>query len=248
MTATQAPRLARTDDGVEAEQMEVILTFLRRAAPKFGPTHAFKVMTPSRRLPLADRFVSHTRHSLLDLLSGAPSFFTVSLVFDRQRIMVTQLTDFIRVYRKMTEQAAVGAVEDGMLPAAFEHFVGAATELQLEAMLNVYMASHTSLAVFLGEQTSVSERAAGSTAVNPPILRARSASVRGSLSPHTYQSSHARQSSAHISHRLAGRASTSTTTQDTTSDESAIHQALDRIRRQQARRQFAAPFNQPYVP
>ncbi|XP_064600356.1 tubulin polyglutamylase TTLL5-like isoform X2 [Liolophura sinensis] len=123
-------------EDVEAmnEQMDLVLRFLKRAAVNLHQT--FKVIVPSRKLPLNER----------------------------RRILAKQLSDFVHVYTKETEQLRNKAQGDkksqrnstskeGINEEKFERFINIASETELEEVLTTYTKLNKSASIFLGTKS-----------------------------------------------------------------------------------------------
>lgn len=144
-------------DDVDAlnEQMDLVLRFLKRAAVNLQQT--FRVVVPSRKLPLGDR----------------------------RRILAKQLGDFVHIYNKETDQLKqVVKVErnsahqrrsednEHLDETKFERFVSTASEGELEEVLTTYTKLNKSASIFLGGNS------AGSTATTTkPAASASNSSV-----------------------------------------------------------------------
>lgn len=121
------------------EQMDLVLRFLKRAAVNLQ--QPFKVVVPSRKLPLADR----------------------------RRILAKQLGDFVHIYNKETEQlnlkrqqerqqgkvaevhpSTAQAESQGVCEDKFDKFVNIASEGELEEVLTTYTKINKSASIFLG--------------------------------------------------------------------------------------------------
>lgn len=121
------------------EQMDLVLRFLKRAAVNLQ--QPFKVVVPSRKLPLADR----------------------------RRILAKQLGDFVHIYNKETEQlnlkrqqerqqgkvaevhpSTAQAESQGVCEDKFDMFVNIASEGELEEVLTTYTKINKSASIFLG--------------------------------------------------------------------------------------------------
>ncbi|KAH9496123.1 Tubulin polyglutamylase ttll5 [Bulinus truncatus] len=116
------------------EQMDLVLRFLKRAAANIPQT--FRVVVPSRKLPLSDR----------------------------RRILAKQLGDFVHIYNKETDHLKAVKVRnrienkkvrrvdssDGLDETKFDQFVYTATEGELEKLLTTYTKINRSAAIFLG--------------------------------------------------------------------------------------------------
>ncbi|XP_030855509.1 tubulin polyglutamylase TTLL5 isoform X2 [Strongylocentrotus purpuratus] len=137
------------------EQMDLVLRFLKRAASNLQ--QQFKVIVPSRKLP----------------------------IHDRRRILAKQLVDFVQIYSKETEEMEnmkpkkvvkphnhhqFEEDEESIEDNRFTHFVGVANENELEELLTTYTKQNKSASIFLGTSTnnpkSVSEMMAQPTSVN----------------------------------------------------------------------------------
>ncbi|XP_071832466.1 tubulin polyglutamylase TTLL5-like isoform X3 [Apostichopus japonicus] len=115
------------------EQMDLVLRFLKRAAGNLQKP--FKVIVPSRKLP----------------------------IHDRRRILAKQLGDFVQIYSKETGELAArmdtlkeaGQDTDGVVSATrFDKFVVVANEGELEEILTMYTKQNKSASIFLGTGTS----------------------------------------------------------------------------------------------
>nr|XP_022331081.1 tubulin polyglutamylase TTLL5-like isoform X11 [Crassostrea virginica] len=121
------------------EQMDLVLRFLKRAAVNLQ--QPFKVVVPSRKLPLADR----------------------------RRILAKQLGDFVHIYNKETDQlnmkrqqerqqgkvaelhpSTAEAESQGVCEEKFDKFVNIASEGELEEVLTTYTKINKSASIFLG--------------------------------------------------------------------------------------------------
>ncbi|XP_062587212.1 tubulin polyglutamylase TTLL5-like isoform X4 [Saccostrea cucullata] len=121
------------------EQMDLVLRFLKRAAVNLQ--QPFKVVVPSRKLPLTDR----------------------------RRILAKQLGDFVHIYNKETEQVnlkrqqerqqgkiaelhptTAEAESQGLCEHKFDKFVNIASEGELEEVLTTYTKINKSASIFLG--------------------------------------------------------------------------------------------------
>ncbi|XP_048734056.1 tubulin polyglutamylase TTLL5-like isoform X6 [Ostrea edulis] len=121
------------------EQMDLVLRFLKRAAVNLQ--QPFKVVVPSRKLPLADR----------------------------RRILAKQLGDFVHIYNKETEQlnlkrqqerqqgkiaevhpTTAEAESQVVCEEKFDKFVNIASEGELEEVLTTYTKINKSASIFLG--------------------------------------------------------------------------------------------------
>ncbi|KAL8620268.1 hypothetical protein ACOMHN_064558 [Nucella lapillus] len=131
-------------DDVDAlnEQMDLVLRFLKRAAVNLQQT--FRVVVPSRKLPLGDR----------------------------RRILAKQLGDFVHIYNKETDQlkqqvkaerqsshshsrASRDPEADHKLDEhKFEQFVRTASEGDLEEVLTTYTKLNKSASIFLGSNST----------------------------------------------------------------------------------------------
>ncbi|XP_060581797.1 tubulin polyglutamylase TTLL5-like isoform X2 [Ruditapes philippinarum] len=119
-------------DGLN-EQMDLVLRFLKRAAVNLQ--QSFKVVVPSRKLPLNDR----------------------------RRILAKQLGDFVHIYNKETEQLRArkhlerkhthlrrAESVDALDEDKFDRFVHTASEGELEEVLTTYTKINKSASIFLG--------------------------------------------------------------------------------------------------
>ncbi|CAG5114751.1 unnamed protein product, partial [Candidula unifasciata] len=116
------------------EQMDLVLRFLKRAAANLH--QIFRVVVPSKRLPLGDR----------------------------RRILARQLGDFVQLYNKETDTMKAikvrGKLEnrrpklsdscEGLDEIQFDQFVYTASEGELEEVLTTYTKINKSAAIFLG--------------------------------------------------------------------------------------------------
>ncbi|WAR19156.1 TTLL5-like protein [Mya arenaria] len=116
---------------------DLVLRFLKRAAVNLQ--QSFKVVVPSRKLPLVDR----------------------------RRILAKQLGDFVHIYNKETDQLrARRQMEkkhhshlkrtdsiDGLDDDKFDRFVHTASEGELEEVLTTYTKINKSASIFLGGKT-----------------------------------------------------------------------------------------------
>jgi len=116
------------------EQMDLVLRFLKRAA--INLPQAFRVVVPSKKLPLGDR----------------------------RRILAKQLGDFVHIYNKETDHLKAVRVRvkmdskktkkseslDGLDEQQFDQFVYTASEGDLEEVLTTYTKINKSAAIFLG--------------------------------------------------------------------------------------------------
>ncbi|XP_069117326.1 tubulin polyglutamylase TTLL5-like [Argopecten irradians] len=155
------------------EQMDLVLRFLKRAAVNLQ--QQFKVIVPSRKLPLNDR----------------------------RRILAKQLGDFVHIYNKETEQirlkklaeqklgktAEVHPKGETLCEKKFEKFVNIASEGELEEVLTTYTRINKSASIFLGggdanskstantessaSRPSTVTRAAGTSASDPSLQKRR---------------------------------------------------------------------------
>ncbi|BFZ06961.1 hypothetical protein BsWGS_10001 [Bradybaena similaris] len=123
-------------DDIDAlnEQMDLVLRFLKRAAANLH--QIFRVVVPSKRLPLGDR----------------------------RRILARQLGDFVHLYNKETDTMKAmkvrGKLEgrrpklsescEGLDEIQFDQFVYTASEGELEEVLTTYTKINKSAAIFLG--------------------------------------------------------------------------------------------------
>ncbi|XP_064621564.1 tubulin polyglutamylase TTLL5-like isoform X3 [Lineus longissimus] len=126
------------------EQMDLVLRFLKRAAGNLQ--QPFRVIVPSRRLPITDR----------------------------RRILAKQLGDFVHIYGKETEQlrqrrqlerrqwrrpsagsaTSNAPTENAMDDDKFNRFVTTANESELEEVLTTYTKLNKSASIFLGGNRS----------------------------------------------------------------------------------------------
>ncbi|XP_072031689.1 tubulin polyglutamylase TTLL5-like isoform X3 [Amphiura filiformis] len=121
------------------EQMDLVLRFLRRAAGNLQ--QPFKVIVPSRKLPM----------------------------HDRRRILAKQLADFVSIYGKETEQLDLRQKMDKKLGLhqqsdagdeevieenRFAQFMTVANESELEELLTTYTKQNKSASIFLGTSTA----------------------------------------------------------------------------------------------
>ncbi|XP_041513968.1 tubulin polyglutamylase TTLL5 isoform X9 [Microtus oregoni] len=119
----------------EDEQMELVVRFLKRASSNLQ--HSLRMVLPSRRLAL----------------------------LERRRILAHQLSDFIVVYNKETEQMAEKKSkkkleeeeEDGVNAESFQDFIRQASEAELEEVLTFYTQKNKSASVFLGTHSKSSK-------------------------------------------------------------------------------------------
>ncbi|ERE73526.1 tubulin polyglutamylase TTLL5 [Cricetulus griseus] len=119
----------------EDEQMELVVRFLKRASSNLQ--HSLRMVLPSRRLAL----------------------------LERRRILAHQLSDFIVVYNKETEQMAEKKSkkkleeeeEDGVNAESFQEFIRQASEAELEEVLTFYTQKNKSASVFLGTHSKSSK-------------------------------------------------------------------------------------------
>ncbi|XP_055448869.1 tubulin polyglutamylase TTLL5 isoform X9 [Psammomys obesus] len=119
----------------EDEQMELVVRFLKRASSNLQ--HSLRMVLPSRRLAL----------------------------LERRRILAHQLSDFIVVYNKETEQMAEKKSkkkleeeeEDGVNAESFQGFIRQASEAELEEVLTFYTQKNKSASVFLGTHSKGSK-------------------------------------------------------------------------------------------
>ncbi|XP_071079263.1 tubulin polyglutamylase TTLL5-like isoform X1 [Haliotis cracherodii] len=138
---------ALSQEDVEAlnEQMDLVLRFLKRAAVNLQ--QSFKVIVPSRKLPLSDR----------------------------RRILAKQLGDFVHIYNKETEQLRTRKMIDrrhlrrtdsmeGLHESKFEKFVNTACEAELEEVLTTYTKMNKSASIFLGSNAKTSSDSQGASA------------------------------------------------------------------------------------
>ncbi|XP_033734230.1 tubulin polyglutamylase TTLL5-like isoform X4 [Pecten maximus] len=159
------------------EQMDLVLRFLKRAAVNLQ--QQFKVIVPSRKLPLNDR----------------------------RRILAKQLGDFVHIYNKLlhhskqeTEQirlkklaeqkqgktAEVHPRGETLCEKRFEKFVNIASEGELEEVLTTYTRINKSASIFLGggdannkAGTSTESSASRPSTVTQPRAAGTSASDTG---------------------------------------------------------------------
>ncbi|KAL4237970.1 Tubulin polyglutamylase ttll5 [Mactra antiquata] len=126
-------------DGLN-EQMDLVLRFLKRAAVNLQ--QSFKVVVPSRKLPLNDR----------------------------RRILAKQLGDFVHIYNKETDHLRTrkqmerkhthlrrAESMDNLDEDKFDRFVHTASEGELEEVLTTYTKINKSASIFLGGKTGTSE-------------------------------------------------------------------------------------------
>ncbi|KAK3093578.1 hypothetical protein FSP39_017678 [Pinctada imbricata] len=128
---------SQDDSDALNEQMDLVLRFLKRAA--INLQQPFKVVVPSRKLPLNDR----------------------------RRILAQQLGDFVHIYNKETDQlnskrqqekkqGKISEVHPGSSPEnvicenKFDKFVNTASEGELEEVLTTYTKINKSASIFLG--------------------------------------------------------------------------------------------------
>ncbi|XP_020841898.1 tubulin polyglutamylase TTLL5 isoform X4 [Phascolarctos cinereus] len=118
----------------EDEQMELVVRFLKRASSNLQ--HSLRMVLPSRRLAL----------------------------LERRRILAHQLSDFIVVYNKETEQMAekkpkkkLEEEEDGVNSENFQDFISHASEAELEEVLTFYTQKNKSASVFLGTNSKATK-------------------------------------------------------------------------------------------
>ncbi|XP_070578647.1 tubulin polyglutamylase TTLL5-like isoform X6 [Ptychodera flava] len=138
---------------------DLVLRFLKRAAGNLQ--QPFKVIVPSRKLPINDR----------------------------RRILAKQLGDFVHIYSKETEQLQQrrklekkylgrdGDLADGFDEDKFRDFIHVASESELEEVLTVYTKMNKSASIFLGTSSKSDVRANPSNATQGPnqsLLQRRS--------------------------------------------------------------------------
>ncbi|XP_050404221.1 tubulin polyglutamylase TTLL5 [Patella vulgata] len=139
------------------EQMDLVLRFLKRAAVNLQ--QSFKVVVPSRKLPLSDR----------------------------KRILAKQLGDFVHIYNKETEQLKSrqqidkthlrrGESTEGLNENKFDHFVKTVSEAELEDVLTTYTRINKSASIFLGSN-SKSTTSTSDTTTQPPISTSNTTST-----------------------------------------------------------------------
>ncbi|XP_063958755.1 tubulin polyglutamylase TTLL5-like isoform X1 [Lytechinus pictus] len=152
-TSKPPEKLDETD--LHDEQMDLVLRFLKRAASNLQ--QQFKVIVPSRKLP----------------------------IHDRRRILAKQLVDFVQLYSKETDEMENKKPKKIVKPHnhhqfeeedesiddnRFSHFVGVANENELEELLTTYTKQNKSASIFLGTSTnnpkSISEMMSQPTSVN----------------------------------------------------------------------------------
>ncbi|OWF35945.1 Tubulin polyglutamylase TTLL5 [Mizuhopecten yessoensis] len=151
------------------EQMDLVLRFLKRAAVNLQ--QQFKVIVPSRKLPLNDR----------------------------RRILAKQLGDFVHIYNKETEQIRLkklaeqrqGKVAElhprgeNLCDKKFEKFVNIASEGELEEVLTTYTRINKSASIFLGggdasnKPTTTENNGSRPSSVTQPRASGTSASDTG---------------------------------------------------------------------
>jgi tubulin polyglutamylase TTLL5 len=116
-----------------SQQMDLVLRFIRKAAPNLSTSKEFKTFVPSKRLPLNEQ----------------------------KRMLAKQLHDFLHIYRKDTEQIRSemsSQLEDerkkntNMIidELGFKNLLHKCNEIQLEEIMSVYMKNTQDSSVFLG--------------------------------------------------------------------------------------------------
>ncbi|XP_067680981.1 tubulin polyglutamylase TTLL5-like isoform X3 [Haliotis asinina] len=226
---------ALSQEDVEAlnEQMDLVLRFLKRAAVNLQ--QSFKVIVPSRKLPLSDR----------------------------RRILAKQLGDFVHIYNKETEQLRARKMIDrrhlrrsdsmeGLHESKFEKFVNTACEAELEEVLTTYTKLNKSASIFLGSNSKTSSDSQPGGALSGGVRSDSSLAKRKESSEMQHDSNwediprggrppFARPSSASVQSRPSS-ASSYTTSEPTvdTYNEQAIHDALQRLAVRQQARQYSA--------
>ncbi|XP_071164164.1 tubulin polyglutamylase TTLL5-like isoform X48 [Mytilus edulis] len=248
---TEGSPSSQDDSDALNEQMDLVLRFLKRAAVNLQ--QPFKVVVPSRKLPLNDR----------------------------RRILAKQLGDFVYIYNKLvrqahqeTEQLKVKRLQDkkaGKIAEAFpnqkevlcekkfEEFVNTASESELEDVLTTYTKINKSASIFLGgnpkhsssdtsnhtKGTSVSSTTVGA-ARNPQnegsrqVLSGWDDIPKGSGGMGVTTRAHMRPMSAAHARPVSAYATTDPTV-DSYNDE-AIQNALQRLALRQQARQYS-PYN-----
>ncbi|XP_071502575.1 tubulin polyglutamylase TTLL5-like, partial [Diadema antillarum] len=155
LTETSKPPEKLDEVDQHDEQMDLVLRFLKRAAGNLQ--QQFKVIVPSRKLP----------------------------IHDRRRILAKQLVDFVQIYSKETDQMEVKKTKKAAKPhnhhqfeedeevvkeERFSQFVSVANENELEELLTTYTKQNKSASIFLGTSTpqpkSISEMMAQPTSIN----------------------------------------------------------------------------------
>ncbi|XP_070578672.1 tubulin polyglutamylase TTLL5-like isoform X30 [Ptychodera flava] len=186
---------------------DLVLRFLKRAAGNLQ--QPFKVIVPSRKLPINDR----------------------------RRILAKQLGDFVHIYSKETEQLQQrrklekkylgrdGDLADGFDEDKFRDFIHVASESELEEVLTVYTKMNKSASIFLGTSSKSDVRANPSNATQGPnqsLLQRRSSTSE--------------INKVGLSEKELGKAAR----HFSESSEQAIQEALHRLARRQAARQYSA--------
>ncbi|XP_077863865.1 tubulin polyglutamylase TTLL5-like [Saccoglossus kowalevskii] len=132
MEETNRPEERTDPNARNDEQMDLVLRFLKRAAGNLQ--QPFKVIVPSRKLPINDR----------------------------RRILAKQLGDFVHIYGKETEQLQQRKRIDRKYVSKdadhldsfdedkFKSFINVASESELEEVLTVYTKMNKSASIFLG--------------------------------------------------------------------------------------------------
>ncbi|XP_070578676.1 tubulin polyglutamylase TTLL5-like isoform X33 [Ptychodera flava] len=211
---------------------DLVLRFLKRAAGNLQ--QPFKVIVPSRKLPINDR----------------------------RRILAKQLGDFVHIYSKETEQLQQrrklekkylgrdGDLADGFDEDKFRDFIHVASESELEEVLTVYTKMNKSASIFLGTSSKSDVRANPSNATQGPnqsLLQRRS-----STSEINKVGLSEKELGKGFSHKGFSRPSSAVTVyRDNSggeiaarhfseSSEQAIQEALHRLARRQAARQYSA--------
>ncbi|CAH1261958.1 TTLL5 [Branchiostoma lanceolatum] len=126
------------------EQMDLVLRFLKRAAGNLQ--QPFKVVVPSRKLPLHDR-----RRILAKQLGDFVH------IYSRETDLLSQRTELDKKYGQ-TSQAKDGP-ESTVTKEDFRAFIGIASEGELEEVLTTYTKLNKSASIFLGSNAK--------TPVNP---------------------------------------------------------------------------------
>ncbi|XP_063428995.1 tubulin polyglutamylase TTLL5-like isoform X7 [Mytilus trossulus] len=174
---TEGSPSSQDDSDALNEQMDLVLRFLKRAAVNLQ--QPFKVVVPSRKLPLNDR----------------------------RRILAKQLGDFVYIYNKLvrqahqeTEQLKVKRLQDkkaGKIAEAFpnqkevlcekkfEEFVNTASESELEDVLTTYTKINKSASIFLGgnpkhSSSDTSNHSKGTSVSSTTVGAARNPQNEGS--------------------------------------------------------------------
>ncbi|XP_078672140.1 tubulin polyglutamylase TTLL5-like isoform X5 [Branchiostoma floridae x Branchiostoma belcheri] len=117
------------------EQMDLVLRFLKRAAGNLQ--QPFKVVVPSRKLPLHDR-----RRILAKQLGDFVH------IYSRETDLLSQRTELDKKYGQ-TSQAKDGP-ESTVTKEDFRAFIGIASEGELEEVLTTYTKLNKSASIFLG--------------------------------------------------------------------------------------------------